>query len=186
MERQIQVIKEWIKAHHTNLPFPSFTRQITIELAKHVVMFLNATPTKSGLAKMYSPRTTMMDKALYWKKICKLHFGAYVQVYEYRSVKNTLEERTHGAICLGPTGDLQGTYNFFSLRSGKKITRGLFTEMPTPMVVMKLAAAMALSEKQNEGLIFENRADITVKDILPDDDANEAFNEIDGNITGVD
>ena len=45
---------------------------------------------------------------------------------------------------------------------------------------------MALSEKQNEGLLFENRAGVTVNDILPDDDANEAFKEIDGNIEGVD
>ena len=51
---------------------------------------------------------------------------------------------------------------------------------------MKRVAAMALAEKQNEGLIFENRTDATVNDILPDDKANEAFNELNGNITGVD
>ena len=44
---------------------------------------------------------------------------------------------------------------------------------------------MALAEKQNEGLIFENRTRATVNDILPGDEANEAFDEIDGNITGV-
>ena len=45
---------------------------------------------------------------------------------------------------------------------------------------------MALAEKQNERLIFENRAGTTVNDIFPDDEANEAVNEIDGNIAGVD
>ena len=30
VERQKQVIKEWMQAHHTNLPFPSFTRCMTI------------------------------------------------------------------------------------------------------------------------------------------------------------
>ena len=54
------------------------------------------------------------------------------------------------------------------------------------MIVMKLVAAMALAEKQNEGLVFENRTGATVNNILPDDEANEAFNKIDGNITGVD
>ena len=44
---------------------------------------------------------------------------------------------------------------------------------------------MALSEKQNEGLIFENHTGATVNDILPYDEANEAFDEIYGNITGV-
>ena len=47
-------------------------------------------------------------------------------------------------------------------------------------------AAMALAEKQNEGLIFENRAGATVNDILLYDKANEAFDELDSNITGVD
>ena len=71
------------------------------------------------------------------------------------------------------------------LRSGKKITRRQFTEVPTPTIVMKLLAEMALDEKQNEGLIFENSTGATVNDILPDDEANEAFNKIDGNIVGV-
>ena len=93
-----------------------------IELAKHVVMFLNDFSPKSGLSKTYSPRTIMTGKSIDWKKSCKLHFGAYAQVYEDRNVTNTLEERTQGAICLGPTGNIQGTYNFFLLRSGKKIT----------------------------------------------------------------
>ena len=50
---------------------------------------------------------------------------------------------------------------------------------------MKRVAEMALAEKQNEGLIFENRTGATVNDILPDDEANEKFDEINGNITGV-
>ena len=50
---------------------------------------------------------------------------------------------------------------------------------------MKRVAAMSLAEKQNKGLIFENRTGATVNDILPYDEANEAFDKIDGNITGV-
>ena len=62
----------------------------------------------------------MTGKALDWKKMCKLHFGAYAKVHDYRNVTNTLEERTQGAICLGPTGNLQGTYNFFCYALEKK------------------------------------------------------------------
>ena len=99
---------------------------------------------------------------------------------------NRIEEGTQGVICLGPTGNLQGTYICFLLRSGKKITRGKFTEVTTPTIVMKGVAEMDLAEKQNKGLIFENRTGATVNDIMTDDKANEAFNKIDGNITGVD
>ena len=69
VERQIQVIKERIRAHHANLPLPSFTRRMTIELSKHVVVFLSAFPPNSELSKTYSPRTIMTGKALDWKKV---------------------------------------------------------------------------------------------------------------------
>ena len=51
---------------------------------------------------------------------------------------------------------------------------------------MKRVAEMAPAKKQNEGLIFENRAGATVNDIFPDGEANKVFKKIDGNITGVD
>ena len=86
---------------------------MAIEIAKHAVMFLDDFPPKSGLAKTYSPRTIMTDKYLDWKKICKLHSGAYVQVHEDKNVTNMIEDITQGAICLGPTGNVQGTYNLF-------------------------------------------------------------------------
>ena len=47
VERQIQVIKEQIRAHHSNLTLPIFTRRMNIELSKHVLMLLNAFPPKS-------------------------------------------------------------------------------------------------------------------------------------------
>ena len=51
------------------------------------------------------------------------------------------------------------------------------------MIVMKQVAAMSLAEKR---LVFKNCTGATVNEILPDDEVNEAFNEIDGNFTGVD
>ena len=83
-----------MRAHHTNLPLPSFTRHMTIYLAKHVVMLLNAFPPNSGLSNTYIPCTSMTGKSLDWKNIYKLHFGAYAHVHEDRNVTNTLEERT--------------------------------------------------------------------------------------------
>ena len=98
IEVQIQVIKERMRANHANLPFPSFTRRMTTEIANHFVMSLNASPPKSGLSKTYSPRKIMTVKALDWKKSCNLHFEAYTQVHEDRNVTNMLEEITQGAI----------------------------------------------------------------------------------------
>ena len=62
VESQIQVIKERMRAHHANLPLISFTMRKTVDLAKHIVMFLNALPSKNGMSKTYSPRTIMTGK----------------------------------------------------------------------------------------------------------------------------
>ena len=43
------------------------------------------------------------------------------------------------------------------------------------MIVMKHVAVMALAKKQNEGLVFENRTGAMVNDIMPYEEANEAF-----------
>ena len=90
IERQIHASKERMRAHNANLTFTRFTRHMTIDLAKNVVMFLNAFPPKSGLSKTYSPRKIMTGNTLDCKKSCKLHFGAYAQVHEDRNVANTL------------------------------------------------------------------------------------------------
>ena len=68
------------------------------ELAKHIVMLLNAFPPKSGMSKIYSPRTIMTGRDLDWKKFCKLHFRAYAHVHKDRNVTNTQEDRTQGVI----------------------------------------------------------------------------------------
>ena len=50
---------------------------------------------------------------------------------------------------------------------------------------MKQVVEMALSEKHNEGIVFENCIGVVVNDILPDDNTNKVFNEIDCNIAGA-
>ena len=42
---------------------------------------------------------------------------------------------------LGPTGNLQGTYKFLSLATGKKIKRRAFTPYPMPDSVIKKVKA---------------------------------------------
>ena len=116
--------------------------------------FLKPPPPKSGLSKTYIPRTIMTGKSLDGKKIYKLHFVVYVQVHEDRNVTNTLEEKIQGEICLGPTGNLQGTYIYILLRSSKNITQRIFTKGTTPTIFMKPVAAMTLAEKHNKGIIF--------------------------------
>ena len=93
---------------------------------------------------------------------------------------DTIEEITQEAICLGPTGIHRELIFSFLCDLVRK------SEVPTQTIVMKRVMEMTLAKKQNKGHIFENRTGATVNYILPDDEENEALNEIDGNIAGVD
>ena len=120
-----------------------------------------------------------------FKKSCRTPFDAYSQVYNIRNITNTMKERTKGAICLIPTGKLQGRYHFLSLRTRRKITHGKFTEVPTTSVVVKRVTNMVIAEIQEEGIIFKNRNLVEIDDLLPDIEANDAYCEHAKNDAGV-
>ena len=103
VEGQINVIKEQMWAHHTNLPFPRFTQGTTIDISKNIVMLLNKFPPKTVLSTSYILRTIRTGKTLIWNKMYNLSFGAYAQLHKDRNITNTMREQTQGAICLVPT-----------------------------------------------------------------------------------
>ncbi len=68
-------------------------------------------------------------------------------------IMNTMEPRMRWAICLGPTGNLQGSYKFLSLTTGKWITRLKFTEMPMTDNMMKQIKKWAVKDHAQKGLM---------------------------------
>jgi hypothetical protein len=64
--------------------------------------------------------------------MCQLPFGAYVQVHDDLDMKNTIESRATGVINLGPTGNIQGTHQIFSLKIGELVVRRRWTKLPIP------------------------------------------------------
>ena len=77
----------------------------------------------------------MTVKQLDFKKKCWYPFGTYVQAHANRNVTNQIIDQNQGTIYQGPTGNLQVTYAFLSLRTERKITRSQCTELPTPPCV---------------------------------------------------
>ena len=57
------------------------------------------------------------------KKNLGLHIKQYCKVHKEETTQNSYQQRNKGAICMGPSGNLQGGFNFMSLRSMQKITR---------------------------------------------------------------
>ena len=97
------MIREQMRAHLTNLPFPRFTQGMAIDISTNIIMLLNKFPPNIVLSTSYILWTIKTGKTLNWKKMCKLSFGAYAQLHEDRNITNTMIEWTKGAICLVPT-----------------------------------------------------------------------------------
>ena len=65
-----------------------------------------------------------------------------------------MQTRSIPSICLGPTGNLQGSYYFFSLVTGKVIKRCNWDELPVPQSVINRVAFYAAKSTSPPDLIF--------------------------------
>ncbi len=79
---------------------------------------------------------------------------------------------THAAVCLGPMGNLQGSYRFLCLETGKRITRRNFTELPMPQSVIDHVHHLTTINNSSNGLTFHNRTGQEFTHF--NDDANDA------------
>jgi hypothetical protein len=176
IERQIRLIKERTRALRSTLPFKNIPGRMIIEMLANVVLRINAFPPPSGVSKTYSPRTIMTGTALDFNTHCQIPFGAYAEVHEDRNITNTMSERTQPAICLGPTANFQGSYKFLSLRTGKRITRKQFKELPMPDSIIKRVEAMAEREPKKKTITFSDRSGNRITNLYdsPAEDTDEA------------
>ena len=97
---------------------------------------LNFFPMKGGISDTLSPKTIMSGETLDYKKHLHMPIGQYCQVHEEDHPCNSQLARTRGAICLGPSGNLQGGYKFMALNSGKKIMCHSWDVIPMPDTVI--------------------------------------------------
>ena len=119
VQRMIRTIKERVRALCSVLPFTCLHKLILTNAVYHAVLWLNAFPAKNGVSGTLSPRAIVARTKLKWSKHCRVPFGTYCKVHDEKDPTNDNIPRTHEAIALGPTGNLQGSYKFFlPLRQG--------------------------------------------------------------------
>ena len=70
--------------------------------------------------------------------------------------KNTMTPRTHEAIALGPTGNLQGSVKFYCIHTGRVLKRRSLTPMPMPDHVIRQVNAIGKREGQGRAFRFLN------------------------------
>ena len=101
-------------------PFRYIPILMLIHLVKNAVFWLNAFPYRDGVSSQHSPRYIMTGQEVTYDKQVRMEFGAYAQTHEDHD--NSMHARTVGAICLGPTGNAQGSHWFLNLSTGARIT----------------------------------------------------------------
>jgi hypothetical protein len=133
----IRLIEECGRGILNTMPFKEMPQVILIELIYHVVLWLNAFLTKTGMSAMLSSPKIDYRHKLDFPKHCKAQFGINCEAHDKPVLTNRMATRSTPAIVLGPSGNLQGTYKFFSLATGKKIKRRKMMAYPMPDLVIK-------------------------------------------------
>jgi hypothetical protein len=162
IERQIRVIKERVRATRHTLPFKVIPLLMLIDLIYSSTLWINAFPPKGDVSSSLSPRNIMTGIPFDYNKHCQLQFGSYVQVHEEPSPSSSMAARTVGAICLGPTGNIQGSYKFLNLRTGKRLTRRRWTSLPMPQEVIDRVNELGKADGQPELLTFYDRKGLLI------------------------
>ena len=79
---------------------------------------LNAFPASDGVSTTLSPSTVITGKPpMDFHNLLKIKYGDYAQVF--KETNNDMSERTVGAIALYPSSNLQSSWYFMSLATGK-------------------------------------------------------------------
>ena len=107
----------------------------------------------------------------YYKQ-CRVEFGTYA---------NIMDERSQGAIYLGPTTNLKRICKFISLRAGQIITMNQFTPLHMPKYVIKQVEDTFIKEYYDKYLIFTDRNGRTLEVCNDDVNTNDSTSGVDNN-----
>ena len=163
IEHRIRIVKERYRAIGHRLPFQRIPKLLTIYIVFYAVRMLNYFPTKSVISDIFIPKTIMSGETLDFKNHLSLLIGQYCQVHEGDFHRNSQVACTKGAICLGPSGNLQGGYKYLALNTGKKITRCSWDVIPAPDTI--IARVNLLVKDQPEDLVFTDRQGQSIGDV---------------------
>ena len=179
IEQQIHVIKERVCCIQHTLPFKILPLLMLIKMINHSVLWLNAFPPKGRVLEMISPRMIVIGVPFDYNKHCKWAFGTYGQMSEEPKPSNTQVGQSLGAICLGPKGNLQGSYKFLNLRTSKMISHHDFTPLPMPQEVIDHVNRLRALDKQPELLTFFDQLGRDVSDLQMHDPSTAGVHSMD-------
>ena len=130
----------------------SIPKRMKIEFVYFVIVWLKAFPVKSGISQTILPRELLLHWHLDYKKHCRVQPETYCEVHDKPVPTIIMAWRTHEAITLGPTGNLQGSVKFYCINTRWVLKRRSFTPMPMPDRVIK--RVNTIGEREGQGRTF--------------------------------
>ena len=156
IERGIRTVKERFRALIITLPFRTIPLLMIVHGVIFVIQWLNFFPPKNGISPRLSPETMIRGRGVDARLHCRIPFGGYAQVYQGNEpVNDAMVSRTVGGISLGPTGNMQGTYKFLSVMTGRLIKGTQFNPLPMPRDV--ITAVENISRSNVGEVVIGNR-----------------------------
>ena len=138
VECSIWTIKEGTRTLLHDMPFSSYHQQLVAGCVQSVVKTLNNTPKRGGLSDILSPSTLVTGRPPPdFKTLTKLSFGEYVELKETSGFKNSMKQRTVGALAMYPSGNAQCTRLFWSLETGRAVHRKQWEKLPITNKIIK-------------------------------------------------
>lgn len=148
VERKIRTVKERIRSVINTLPY-ELTEKLEEWLVRGAVYSINLVPTRNSY-EYSSPREKLHGATIDAAYDLKHAFGDYAQVHE-EDTDNSMKGRTTGCISLMPTGSLDGSWYYWSLRTNKILRRRRATSLPMPWEVIDAIRAAARKRKRMKG-----------------------------------
>ena len=113
------------------LPYKTYPMSLKRAIVENAALNMNILPHPDGVSRSLSPHVLVTGFQPTFQAHGRVAIGTYCQIHDHPNVTNTETSRTTGGIALGPGHDRGGSYHFLSLRTGKKILRSHWTELPT-------------------------------------------------------
>ena len=153
IERGIRHVKERGQCVISDLRAAGFQflhRMIIVHCIYFVIMMVNAVPAENGISEKFSPREIVTGCKIAMKKDRKAVFGAYVEASTDADITNTMADRTHSFLALGPSGNLQGSVKCYDLLTGKVVVRRTIKVLPMPERLLRLANQWGKSSRSEQ------------------------------------
>ena len=155
LDRRIRVLKERARAIRHSLPYGRIPKLMIIHLVFTATRLINYFIPKGGISTTHSPHVLLSGIPLEYKRDLALPFGAYCQVHQEDTPRNSDKARTVGAVCLGSKGNTQGGQWFLNLETGKKMSGYKWDQLPIPDTVIQ--RVNYLGKDQPKRLTWYNR-----------------------------